>query len=207
MKFNTILALSIAIVTFNSCGGDSSKKTIEDKTQAVNSNENIAEPITKPAIMGNGSLTIAYVVSDSISKNYKYVIDMKNELSTKQMDIEAKLKREYNRYEETLKSLQEKSQDPLALRSELEEGQKKLAGMQQSIGLKEQQYQAEYAQFEAGKYEEYHKRVAAFIRDYAKENGIDIVFGYQLGANVIYVNQGFNITNAVVAGLNAEYKK
>ena len=50
-------------------------------------------------------------------------------------------------------------------------------------------------------------KLTAFLKVFNKEKGFDIVLSTQLGGNVLFAVEGYDITKEVVDGLNAEYKK
>ncbi|NJO01703.1 MAG: OmpH family outer membrane protein [Bacteroidia bacterium] len=54
--------------------------------------------------------------------------------------------------------------------------------------------------------EELIRKITSYIEQYAQQNNYDYVFGYSLAtvaAGIIYGDQAYNITNEIVAGLNA----
>ena len=46
-----------------------------------------------------------------------------------------------------------------------------------------------------------------FLQEYNKEKGFNIVLSTQLGGNVLYAQEGFDVTRDVVNRLNENYKK
>lgn len=50
-------------------------------------------------------------------------------------------------------------------------------------------------------------KLTTFLASYNKEKGFDIVLSTQLGGNVLYAVDGFDITADVVDRLNQEYQK
>ena len=49
--------------------------------------------------------------------------------------------------------------------------------------------------------------ITNFLKEYNKEKGFSIVLSTQLGGNVLYAEDGFDITKEIVDRLNANYKK
>ena len=49
--------------------------------------------------------------------------------------------------------------------------------------------------------------ITNFVQEYNKEKGVSIVLSTQLGGNVLYAEDGFDITKEIVDRLNANYKK
>ena len=50
-------------------------------------------------------------------------------------------------------------------------------------------------------------QLTAFLKEYNKEKGFDMVLSTQLGGNVLFAVDGYDITQEVVSQLNKEYKK
>ena len=50
-------------------------------------------------------------------------------------------------------------------------------------------------------------KLTAFLEVFSKTKGFDIVLSTQVGGNVLFAVDGFDVTKEVVDGLNAEYKK
>ncbi len=50
-------------------------------------------------------------------------------------------------------------------------------------------------------------KLTVFLTEYSKEKGFDIVLSTQLGGNVLFAVNGYDITKEVVNRLNEDYKK
>ena len=50
-------------------------------------------------------------------------------------------------------------------------------------------------------------KLTAFLKVYSKAKGFDIVLSTQVGGNVLFAVDGFDVTKEVVDGLNEEYRK
>ena len=50
-------------------------------------------------------------------------------------------------------------------------------------------------------------KLTAFLQAFSKAQGFDIVLSTQVGGNVLFAVEGYDITKEVVNGLNEEYKK
>ena len=49
--------------------------------------------------------------------------------------------------------------------------------------------------------------ITNFLTDYNKSRGYQLILSTTLGGNVLFAQDGFNITNEVVNLLNAQYQK
>ena len=50
-----------------------------------------------------------------------------------------------------------------------------------------------------------YEQVQGFMKDYAKENGIDIILNYTRGGAVWYATDAIDVTKSVIEGLNKKY--
>ena len=73
--------------------------------------------------------------------------------------------------------------------------------MQYQESINQQLYQ-EQAKITQDLYE----KVAAFLKTYGEDHGLQVVLTYTPGSGVWYANEELNITEQVVEGLNTEYE-
>jgi outer membrane protein len=76
---------------------------------------------------------------------------------------------------------------------------------QQNLKLYEQSLGQELAIEEGKINQELYNKVSTFLKQYGEANELHMVVKYNPGSDVLYANGGMDITDAVVAGLNAEY--
>ncbi len=50
-------------------------------------------------------------------------------------------------------------------------------------------------------------QINAYTQDYAKNNGYDLIFGTTIEGNIMYAGDAYDLTEAVITGLNKEYKE
>lgn len=164
--------------------------------------ENASSDITTESRIENA--TIVYVNSDSVVSNYDYIKDKQAELEgkTRKLDAEYKnraqgLQAEFNNYQQNSSNL------TMGQARAVEED---LLKKQQNLKLYEQSLMQELANDEARIGQELYDQVSKIVADYGKENNIHIVVKYNQGSDILYANDGMDITNDVIELLNAEYK-
>ena len=86
--------------------------------------------------------------------------------------------------------------------------QKELAEEEQRLYKMRDDFAIKFQNEEARLNEEFQKNVKDFIKEFNKETDYNIILGAsQLGNVVLDYNEGINITNEIVTGLNEQYNK
>ncbi|MFM7731311.1 MAG: OmpH family outer membrane protein [Flavobacteriales bacterium] len=153
------------------------------------------------------SSTIAFVMADSLQKNCQFIVSKTKSLEAKMKAAEEKVKREYGarqrQYEQNMRYFQEHPEMPeteaMALQQEMEKLQSELDQIQQrEVGSVEQ----EQVQLQ----DEIEKMLNEFLAEYCKQKEIDYVFNRQSGIDfLLFGNPTLDVTQDVIAGLNAKY--
>jgi outer membrane protein len=55
--------------------------------------------------------------------------------------------------------------------------------------------------------EDLYKKITAYLKDYAEQKQLQVVFKYNPGSDLLYGGASIDITNEVIVGLNDLYKK
>jgi outer membrane protein len=148
---------------------------------------------------------IAYVSSDSILKHYDY-FDMRTkalEAKSQKLDQEFRnraqgLQDEYANYQRTVNNL---------TLSQVKAVEEDLGKKQQNLQLYQQSLNQELAQDEAKLNRDLYNKITAFLKDYSKENGLQVVLKYDPSSDVLYGGDALDITGDVLKGLNEKYKE
>lgn len=150
-----------------------------------------------------GDLVIAYVNSDSLTKNYEFTEQIRTTL-------EAKAKKLNSDFTERATSLRNEFAAYQRNESNMTIGQAQalqqdLRKKEQNLQLFEQSLNQQLAQDEAKLNKELYDRVTAFLKTYSEENNIQLVVKLDVTSDVLYGKPGLDITKAVVDGLNEQY--
>lgn len=150
-----------------------------------------------------GDLTIAYIHSDSVVKNYKFLDDKKviMEAKTKKMDSDFRnraqtLQSEITAYQRNVSSM------TIGQAKALEED---LAKKQQNLQMYQQSLNQEVMKDESELNKELYDRITAFLKTYSEENGLQVVLKFDQTSDVLYGVAALDITKPVTEGLNALY--
>jgi outer membrane protein len=154
--------------------------------------------------VGGSEYSVAYINSDSVLSKYDFFKDIQAKLQEKGQKLEKEyqnraqgLQQEVNDYQRTVSNL------TIGQAKALEEN---LVKKQQNLRLYQESLSQELMKEESKMNQELYNKVTAFLKQYSSKNGIDLVVKYNQGSDVLYANQGMDVTNVVVEGLNKSYK-
>lgn len=163
------------------------------------------KPESSTGNVNAGDLTIAYIKSDSVLKYYEYlkVNKVVLEEKTKKMDQDYRnraigLQNEIAAYQRNVSSMT--LGQVRATEEDLGKKQQNLQMFQQSLG---QQLMEEEAKLNKELYE----RITNYLKKYGKEKGLQIVLKYDPTSDVLFAGDALDISQDVIAGLNAEYQQ
>ncbi len=161
----------------------------------------------KPA-GGSGSgvnFKIAYFDLDTLQARYEYMKDVKNQASDQE-----------NKINQDLASLDRKNQQQIEAwrqkgnamsQAEAEDANRKYQEMQQEFASHKQEQEQRLYKFEEEKRNEIRKRIEDFIREYNRQKNYSYIIAYDANSFIYNKDTLYNITNDLVEGLNADYKK
>lgn len=163
------------------------------------------KPIAKNDSTGgisNGSFLIAYFDMDSVEANYKYVKDVKTEISQKEDEYTKDLrqldviyKNKYDEYASKTSMTQQEQEEAQNVLNQLSE---KLKGQKQQLDQK-------YQEFVMRRNLDVKKEIEKFIQGYNESKRYSYIFAADPGL-LYYKDTTYNITADVIKGLNDTYK-
>lgn len=187
--FNVILAVALVVLYVLHFSGKSSSEMATSSTGAVNPS----------------NLSIAYVNSDSLLKNYDYFKELEKQLLAKRDKLNSEyqnraegLQREIGNFQSTAGNMT--ISQAKAVEEDLRKKQQNLMMYQEQLG---QQLMGEEAKMNADLYD----KVSDYLADYGKNKNLQIVLTYTKGSGVLYANDSLDITKEIIAGLNDEYNQ
>ncbi|ELR69329.1 hypothetical protein C900_05109 [Fulvivirga imtechensis AK7] len=159
----------------------------------------------EPEVTQTLEYTIGYINADSVLKNYDFFKEMQEKLQKKGEKLEVEyqnraqgLQKEVNDYQRNVNNL------TIGQAKALEEN---LMKKQQNLRLYQESLAQELMKEESKVNRELYEKVTAFIEEYSNKNGLEMVVKYNQGSDVLYANNGMDITQAVISGLNKQYKE
>jgi outer membrane protein len=91
--------------------------------------------------------------------------------------------------------------------AEGEEAQRKYQEMQQEFTARKQELEQGLYKFEEEERNKIRKRIEEFVKEYNKDRNYSYIIAYDASSFIYNKDTLYNITNNLIEGLNAEYKK
>ncbi len=187
-KSSIILSLLAAgAVVFSSCK--------ENKEEAQTQGE-------KPAIE-KGS--IVYFNLDRVLDEYDMANEKRSEVETKIASIEKEVMRRQKSLEDAAKDFQNKINKGLMTTAAANEKSRKLQQQEQAYNQFAQQKQQEIMEEQQVMMNQLADAIKTFMESYNEEKGYAMILSNTAGVPVIVGDPALDITDDVIAGLNAEY--
>lgn len=150
---------------------------------------------------------IVYIDLDRILQEYDMANDLRSVVETKVQNIQAEVTRRGKNLENDVNAFQEKMNKGLMTRSVAEVQAQKLDQQQQEFNSYAQQKQNEINEEQVVMMNQLADAIKTFLDKYNAEKQYAMILTNQGGAPVITGDQGLDITDDVLAGLNDEYVK
>lgn len=147
---------------------------------------------------------LAYVVIDSLRKNYKFFEDLRELLIQKQQNSELSLNRKAAAYEKEAVDFQEKIQKHLITQRQAEEMNQKLMTKQQNILKLKETLSKQLAEDESSMNKQLQDSISSFLEEY-NSGRFRLILSVSMGQNLLYGDAALNITDEVISGLNNRY--
>jgi outer membrane protein len=155
------------------------------------------------AILSSSGFKIAYVNLDSLEANYGFFRESNAAFNKKQGIMEAELGKDARMLQMEEAQLQQKAST--LTQAEGESEQKDLLQKQQQLQVKEQNMRQELLNEQATFQDQLQGRLDTFLAKYNSNKKFAYIMAYSKGLNnLLYKDSAYDITNDVVAGLNAE---
>lgn len=175
-----------------------------------------------PVVVGEGGLKIAYVNTDSLNANYKYIKDLEKELNAFKQGKENSLKQQMDKLQADGNALQDDLQNYLQNGSsmsltqqqnkeaELKKRDAEIKKRAQQLAQLEQDYTSQILEKQTSENKKMIDAVYAFIREYNAQNQQFNLILAKTGTElpfILYGDEAMDITDEIIKGLNEEYEK
>lgn len=186
LKF--IAVLGLASVLFYSCD----QKTAST-TEGATSEERVAA----------GDIKVAFVYTDSVINKYEYFKKLSADITEKGKRFDSDLQSRARGFEQEVATFQQTGggMTPNQARAKQDE----LMQKEQNLMTYRNNLMQELSADEAKLMNDVYEQVQAYMKDYAKENGYDIILSYTRGGAMWYATEAIDVTASVVDGLNKKY--
>ncbi len=150
-----------------------------------------------------GDMKVAFVYTDSVINKYDYFKKMSEEITSKGKRFDSDLQSRARGFEQEVATFQQTggNMTPNQARAKQDE----LMQKEQNLMTYRNNLMQELSADEGKLMNDVYEQVQTYIRDYAKENNIDIILSYTRGGAMWYATDAIDVTASVVEGLNRKY--
>lgn len=160
---------------------------------------------SKPMVKADGSISIAYVNSDTLLSKYDLHQEFKSKLEAKAADIEMELDRRSKAFQENITVLEQNA--ATMSQQQIQQTQMELQQLQQGL----MQYRDERTQELALEEQELNLAIKAdmdsILVKIQNREGYDFIFSYDPASELLMANPAYDITDIVVKELNEAYQQ
>lgn len=150
---------------------------------------------------------IAYVNSDTIWTEYTFVNDQKQVLQAYQKNLETQYAGKMKAFENEYNSYIKRASAGLLTLDEQKKTEAQLGEKQKKLMEMEQQLGAQYADKELSVNRMIQDSIISYVKRFNRKHKFTYILAYAKGGGILYANDSLDITQAVVKGLNEDYKK
>ena len=181
--------MALASVLFYSCDQKATTATAEAETSGEG--------------MAAGDMKVAFVYTDSVINKYDYFKKMSEEITAKGQRFDSDLQSRARGFEQEVATFQQTggNMTPNQARAKQDE----LVQKEQNLMTYRNNLMQELSADEAKMMTDIYEQVQSYMKDYAAENGIDIILSYTRGGAMCYATDAIDVTASVVEGLNKKY--
>ena len=171
-------------------------------------NKQATAPVAAPVQAGSTSgLKIAFVEVDSLLANYQFCIDLSEEMVKKEENVRATLNDKTKKLEQEQQDFQYKYENNAFTRARAEEEYNRLMRKAQELEELKVKLAEELAIENQKNNMQLHDSIGNFIKIYNADKQFDFIISNTGFDNLLYGNPAYNITGAILEGLNKRYKK
>lgn len=180
---------------------------LSDGKTEKNEKEAVAKTEKTNKTLSSGGLKVAYINTDTIMAKYQMAIDMEAALQTYQKNLQKELEAKVSKFQSDYENYLKNGAN-LTL-TQQKQTEQDLTKRQQELPQLEQKMMLDLQERQASDNKKMLDAVYAFIKDYNKKHqNFDIILSKSyIGSPVLYIDEGMDITNEIIEGLNKEYEE
>jgi outer membrane protein len=153
----------------------------------------------------SNTFRLAYFNLDSLESRYQYFKDVLDQVKDKENQMNAELSGMEKSYQKKISEWQKKA--PTMSQTESQEAQQEYAQMQQNYNLRKQTLQESLMKHNEDLKADIRKKIEDYLKEYNKGKGYNYIISYEANSFIYIRDTANNITDDLVSGLNASYKK
>jgi outer membrane protein len=148
---------------------------------------------------------LAYFNLDSLEAHYQYFKDVLDQVKSKESDMNAELGGIEKSYQKKITEWQKKASTMSPAESQA--AQQEYAQMQQNYLTRKQTLQESLMKHNEDMKADIRKKIEDYLKEYNKSKGYNFIISYEANSFIYVKDTANNITDDIVSGLNASYKK
>jgi outer membrane protein len=166
-----------------------------------------ADPVsnTKGNQLSGSNFRMAYFDTDSLEAHYQYFKDVLEQVKGKENEMNAELNSMEKGYQKKIIEWQKNAKT--MTQTENEQAQQEYTQMQQNYQTRKQSLQESLLKHNEDLKADIRKKIEDYLKEYNKEKGFNYIISYETNSFIYIRDTAYNITEDLVAGLNAAYKK
>lgn len=152
---------------------------------------------------------IAYVNIDTLLPQFEMYKDIQAGLAKKQSDLESNFAMKYKSFEKNVNDVQKRLADPTEIITQIQKEQidQQLTKQRMDLENLQNSYMTQLQQEGIIANRTIIGYIMNYLKDYTKGRGIQYIFSYGFGGNILYTDSTLDITNEILFGLNEKYLK
>ena len=161
-----------------------------------------------PVAVSENGLKIAYVNTDTLMAKYQYALDLDKQLKDFRTAKENSYKQQMTQFQKDYEAYVKGGGENMTL-SQQQAKEKELTERMQRLQSLEAELSQQVAEKTLNESEKMTKAVYNFIREYNAQNQqFDLILAKSFSSSpILYGNEGMDITDEIVKGLNDDYAK
>jgi outer membrane protein len=148
---------------------------------------------------------MAYFNVDSLEAHYLYFKDVLDQVKGKESEMNAELSGMEKNYQKKINEWQKKG--TTMSQAESQQAQQEYAQMQQNYQIRKQTLQESLLKHNEDMKADIRKKIEDYLKEYNKTKGYNYIISYEANSFIYVRDTTYNITDDLVNGLNASYKK
>jgi outer membrane protein len=162
-------------------------------------------PTSTVTSTGSNNFRMAYFNLDSLEAHYQYFKDVLEQVKEKENEMNAELSGMEKSYQKKITEWQKKA--PTMSQTEGQQAQQEYAQMQQSYQARKQSLQESLLKHNEDMKADIRKKIEDYLKEYNRTKGYNYIISYEANSFIYIRDTANNITDDLVSGLNASYKK
>lgn len=190
---NVVLLIAVGVLYFLYFSGDKA---------------NTAEPLSQKGHGETDGTRIVYVNTDTLLNKYLLSIELNEAFLKKQEERRTELNIKAKEFDREATEFRRKLENNgFVSRERAEAAQQEILEKNQKLNMLQQEMTEKTIKEQGELNKRLFDTITSFLSEYNKEKGYSIILSTVLGGNVLYSEDGYDITNDIVKRLNERYTK